>query len=144
MGHVHFEQVNDGKGTHESFDYVPFSDPKVLSELICNRMKLDVSYAEKCYPSGVLSSVGGMVFNESILATYVSLDALIEAAPLTKKQNAVIQLLMRGYTIQDITDECGIEDHSRVSHIFSRALQVLTETNTKRWMEVTAKLYLDD
>ena len=40
-------QLAQGKGTHETFDYTPFSDAGLLSELIKNRIKLDVSYNEK-------------------------------------------------------------------------------------------------
>ena len=78
------------------FDYVPFSDPNVLSELIRNRIALDVGFKEKAYPSGFLSSNGGLIFNENILTVFIDLDRLIDAAPLSRKQRAVIQLLMRG------------------------------------------------
>ena len=93
---MHCEQLAQGKGTHETFDYTPFSDAGLLSELIRNRIKLDVTYNEKVFSEGVLASNGGLVFNECILATYISLDALIAAAKLTDKQLAVINLLMRG------------------------------------------------
>lgn len=117
------------------FDYVPLSDPKVLSVLICNRMKLDRSYIEKVYPSGLFSSSGGIVFNESILATYIDLDALIASADLTDKQRAVISLLMKGYTVQDIADECN-KDQSAISHLFNRAIEKLVSADTKRWTQV--------
>lgn len=127
--------VNEGRGTHEQFDYVPFSDPRVLSELICNRMKLDRSYIEKVYPSGLLSSCGGIIFNEQIISVYVDLDRLIETSPLTKKQRAVIELLMRGYTIQDIAEETN-NLQSNISHIFARAIAVMINQHKKRWREV--------
>lgn len=104
----------------------------MLSELICNRMQYDRSYIERAYPSGILSTTGGMIFNESILAVYIDLDRLIETAPLTGKQVAVINLLMRGYTIQDIADETG-NDQSNISHIFARALKMLVSHHKERW-----------
>lgn len=117
---------------------MPFSDPSVLSGLICNRMALDKSYKEKIYPSGILSPTGGIVFNEQILSVYVDLDRLIEDCPLSKKQRAVIELLMRGYTIQDIAEETN-RDHSNISHIYARALNALVETHNRRWQQVMNK-----
>lgn len=127
--------MNEGRGTHETFDYVPFSDPKMLSELICNRLKYDRSFVEKMYPSGPLSTCGGIIFNESILAVYVDLDKLIESAPLTARQRAVIGLLMRGYTIQDIAEETGA-DRSGLSHTFARALRTMASHHIERWRSV--------
>lgn len=135
MGSVHNEQLAQGKGTHETFDYVPFSDSSVLSELIRNRLSVDVSYKEKVFPSGFLSSNGGLIFNECIQSVYVDLDRLIESAPLTRKQRAVIGLLMMGYTIQDIADECHL-DKGNVKHLFDRGLDVLVKHHTKRWKGV--------
>lgn len=117
------------------FDYVPFSDPNVLSELIRNRMSLDVSYKEKVFPSGFLSSNGGLIFNECIQSVYVDLDRLIDTAPLTQKQRAVIGLLMMGYTIQDIVDECGLVKGA-VADLFSRALDTLVIHHNERWRGV--------
>lgn len=140
MGSVHNEQLAQGRGTHETFDYVPFSDPKVLSELIRNRMSLDISYKEKVFPSGFLSSNGGLIFNECIQSVYVDLDRLIKSVPLTKKQRAVIGLLMMGYTIQDISDECGI-GHGQVSDLFSRAINSMVRFHNERWLTITKRTY---
>lgn len=98
-------------------------------------MRWDRSYIEKVYPSDPLTSTGGMIFNESILATYIDLDRLIETAPLTGKQLAVINLLMRGYTIQDIADETG-NSQSSISHIFARALKMMVSHHNERWRSV--------
>lgn len=76
-----------------------------------------------------------MIFNESILCTYISLDELIKEAPLSSKQRAVIQLLMRGYTIQDIADETN-NLQSNISHIFSRALKTLVKTYEEKRINV--------
>lgn len=89
----------------------------------------------KAYPGGLLSAHEGALFNESILATYVSLDELIRTAPLTGKQIAVINLLMRGYTIQDIADETG-NSQSNISHIFARAVKMLQSHHIERWRSV--------
>jgi len=48
---------------------------------------------------------------------------------------AVINLLMRGYTIQDIADETG-NDQSNISHIFARALKMLVAHHVERWRSV--------
>lgn len=119
------------------FDYVPMGDQGVLSELIRNRMRLDRSYMEKVYPSGLLSSAGGIIFNENILSVYVDLDRMIQRAPLTKGQRTVINLLMKGWTIQDIAEETG-RDKTNISHIFSRALNTLSGFHFERWRSVVS------
>lgn len=98
-------------------------------------MQYDRSYIEKSYPSDPLSTTGGMIFNESILTVYIDLDRLIATAPLTGKQVAVLNLLMRGYTIQDIADETG-NDQSNISHIFARAIKMLVSHHVERWRSV--------
>lgn len=60
---------------------------------------------------------------------------LIESAHLTAKQLAVIQLLMRGYSIQDIADVSGKSKQS-ISNMFSRALDALVAENERKWKSV--------
>ena len=50
---------------------------------------------------------------------------------------AVVKLLMRGYSIQDIADEYGKSKQS-ISNIFSRALDVLVAENERKWKKVVA------
>lgn len=82
-----------------------------------------------------MSASGGIIFNESILSVYVDLDRLIETAPLTGKQRAVIALLMRGYTVQDIADETNVSQSS-ISHILARAIKMLVSHHNERWRYV--------
>ena len=87
MGHVQKEQINEGFGTHETFDYVTFSEPRLVDRLIRNRQKLDSAFS---YREMDEDGSAAMIFNEQILATYLSLDALIQAANLTGPQRAVV------------------------------------------------------
>lgn len=125
------------------FDYVPFSDVTVLSELIRNRMKLDATYKEKVYPNSLLSASSCPEFNENILSVYVSIDMLIDDTPLTKKQRAVIELMMRGWTIQDIADETG-NIKSSIKRLFDRAVLKLIEKNNERWRQVNGITVIDE
>lgn len=87
MGRVQKEQINEGFGTHETFDYVTFSEPRIVDKLIRNRQKLDAAFS---YREMNEDGSAAMIFNEQILATYLSLDALIKIADLTGAQNAVL------------------------------------------------------
>lgn len=87
MGRVQKEQINEGFGTHETFDYVTFSEPRIVDKLIRNRQKLDAAFS---YREMNEDGSAAMIFNEQILATYLSLDALIKTADLTGAQNAVL------------------------------------------------------
>lgn len=87
MGSVHSEQINEGKGTHETFDYITFSDFDMVEKLIRNRQKLDAAYS---YREMSEDGAAAMIFNEQVLATYASLDALIREARLTQAQRIVL------------------------------------------------------
>ena len=87
MGSVHSEQINEGKGTHETFDYITFSDFGMVEKLVRNRSRLDAAFS---YREVNEDGAAAMIFNEHVLATYYSLDALIQAAKLTQAQRIVL------------------------------------------------------
>lgn len=87
------------------------------------------------FPSHLLSSNGGLIFNENILTVFIDLDRLIETCPLSRKQRAVVNLLMQGWTIQDIADETG-RDHQSVSRLFETAIDNLIKHHKTRWLGV--------
>lgn len=87
MGRVQKEQINEGFGTHETFDYITFSEPRVVDSLLRNRQKLDAAFS---YREMDEDGSAAMIFNEQILATYLSLDALIREANLTPPQRATV------------------------------------------------------
>ena len=129
MGHVHTELRSEGRGLHE-WDYLPFSEPRIVAFLIRNRMRLDETYSEKCFPSGETETCGGMLFSEPVLATYVVLDSLIHRARLSRAQKCVVNLLMRGWNLQDIADEFGYTKQY-ISKEFQNAIRKIERVNQK-------------
>lgn len=115
MGSVHKETLGQGRGHHD-FDYLPMSEPAVVLKLMQNRMKLDPSYGAKMYPSGVLSSEGGIIFIENIVNTFLDLDMMIEKAGMTKAQMAVTKLTMLGWSISDISEQYGVTPQTVRTH----------------------------
>ena len=72
---------------------------------------------------------------EQILNTYIDLDRLIDESPLSGKQRAVVCLLMRGWSLQDIAEEYDKKIAS-VSRLFTRALEVMQKCHIQRWKQV--------
>ena len=72
--------------------------------------------------------------SESILLTYVDLDKLIELAGLSRSERAVVELMMRGWTVSDISLECG-QKLGAIDTLFRRAVRKITKTNNCRWEE---------
>lgn len=97
-------------------------------------MKLDPAYSEKMFPSFPLSNCGVTDFYEVVIATYIDLETLIEGAGLTEKQKKVVDLLMLGWSLNDIADESK-EDLSNMQHIFKRAVQAICKEHDRKWNE---------
>lgn len=131
MGSVHNEQVNEGRGTHETFDYVTFSDTHVLEKLLRNRHRLDVAFSQREVGE---DGAAAMIFNEQILATYISLDAMIKKAHLTPPQMTVVTQVMRGWTGADIAEYYNISPQA-VSEHFKKAVKRIVIANNERWHE---------
>lgn len=69
--------------------------------MLRNRHKCDAAFSQREVSEDGSAS---MIFNEQILATYLSLDALIKAADLTLAQETVVKQVMRGWTGADIAE----------------------------------------
>lgn len=135
MGSVHNEQVNEGRGTHETFDYVTFSEPRMVEALLRNRHKCDAAFSQREVGE---DGAAAMVFNEQILATYISLDALIKAANLTPPQQAVITQVMRGWTGVDIAEYYDVSPQAVSAH-FIKAVKRIVAANNERWRQCFAE-----
>jgi hypothetical protein len=132
------ETRNEGRGLRE-WDYVPLSDPTVVAKLIQNRARLDESYyALLEETSNPVISNGVFPFSEPVLVTYMDLDTLIEATPLTKAENKIVHWLMRGYGFTDIADTYGISKQS-VFILLKRAAEKISKTERAIWESAYVK-----
>ena len=133
MGSVKLETRNEGRGLRE-WDYVPLSEPRIVSRLIKNRWKVDQAFyplAESSSTS-ILASNGVFPFSEPVLVTYIDLDELIEQAPLTRAERRIIDYTMRGYADPDIAEHYG----TTVQHVrtlFAGAVEKIVATENKNW-----------
>ena len=64
----------------DSWDYVPFSEPRIIEALIVNRVEYDKNYGlmDGAAPYGILEATGGMDLDIDRIAVYIDLDRLIE------------------------------------------------------------------
>lgn len=100
-------------------------------------MHIEPAYKEKVFGSYPLCSVGSVDTSESILLTYVDLDWLIEHTKLSKAEKAVVELVMRGWTITDIASEYEQRWES-INSYFKRAVKKIVRTNNDRWVDFHA------
>lgn len=107
----------------------------MVAELIRNRMKLDPAYNEKMFPSFPLSNCGVTDFYEVVIATYIDLETLIEGAGLTEKQRKVVDLLMLGWSMNDISEEMSGLAPDNVRQLFSRAVAAICAEHDRKWNE---------
>lgn len=139
MAGVHKELVGEGRGCHE-YDYIPFSDPAVVTKLIMRRSKLDQNY----YPlmrtaNPVFETDGVPVFSELVVCTYLDLDRLIEQAGLSPGQRRVVDYLMRGYCGKDIADHLGVVQQN-VPVQLQKAVKKIVAANRRNWEECYGRL----
>lgn len=73
-----------------------------------------------------------MEIRESIRATYIDLDRLIEGCRLSRRQAEVVQLLMNGLSLTDIASEQGCLV-STISNHLDRAAEKISAENSRRW-----------
>ena len=106
----------------------------MVAELIRNRMKLDPAYNEKMFPSFPLSNCGVTDFYEVVIATYIDLETLIEGAGLTEKQRKVVDLLMLGWSMNDICEEWQ-DTPQNIQQMFKRAVAAICAEHDRKWNE---------
>ena len=135
MGSVKLETRNEGRGLRE-WDYVPLSEPRIVSQLIKNRWRVDEAFYPKLEGNASSLSCNGVFpFSEPVLVTYIDLDNLIAETPLTKSERKIVHWLMEGYEMPDIADHYGITV-SHVGVLFFRAVKKIVDTcneNYKSW-----------
>lgn len=104
-----------------------------------NRWKVDQAYLPLQYESGnPLVSNGVFPFSEPVLVSYMDLDILIEAAPLTKFEHKVLVYTMRGYSLEDIGERHGCAPSTVLSKLKSAVLKIVAENNS-RWENAAKK-----
>lgn len=133
MGGVHRELIGEGRGCHE-YDYIPFSDPGVVTKLIMQRSKIDQNYYPLlCQSDPYYETDGVPVFSELIICTYLDLDRLIDQAELSPGQRRIVDYLMRGYCGKDIADHLGIVQQN-IPVQLQKAVRKIIAANERNWL----------
>ena len=86
----------------------------------------------KLYDSSPLISQGVAPMSEPVTVTYLDLDRLIGKCELTKLEQLVLDLLMRGYTRSDIRDDTNLTMETIVS-LLTSAVEKIVEMNEYEW-----------
>lgn len=106
-----------------------------MAQLIRSRSKVDISY----------QAGGGMLFDavssrmhdifEPVLCTYIDLDVLIETCDMSDMQMRVTQMLMEGFSFEDIAEIIGCT-HQTIRVHFKRAVNAIVKKNNKDWVKI--------
>jgi len=76
-------------------------------------------------------------FDEPVLTTYMDLDALIAATPLSKSERHIVGWLMKGHSVEDIADKLGVVRQTISIHL-RRAVEKIVDQENKCWGEAYA------
>lgn len=102
---------------------------------------MDQAYLPVQYESGnPLVSNGVFPFSEPVLVSYMDLDTLIDATPLTKSEYKVAVWTMRGHSLEDIGEHYGCAASTVLTKLKSAVLKIC-EQNNKRWVESHCKSF---
>lgn len=75
--------------------------------------------------------------NEPVLSTYIDLDRLIDGCGLSAQQRMIVDMLMRGYSFEDIAELKECTDQTiRVQ--FRRSVHKIVKQNDKLWADIFA------
>ena len=102
---------------------------------------MDQAYLPLLYESGnPLVSNGVFPFSEPVLVSYIDLDTLIQAAPLTKPERVVLTWTMRGHSLEDIGERYGCAASTVCAWLKSAVLKICA-ANNQRWIESNRKSF---
>lgn len=127
----------DTKKREREFEQLTLSDENVVKYLILYRSKVDTTYGANTNIE--INSAGDTFdFNQEIIVLYASLDNLVKEASLTEKQSNLIDLLYKGYTVNDV---CTMQGQHRnvVQRMFHRIVEKIVSTNNEIWYYTIGK-----
>ena len=111
---------------------MPLSEPRVVKELLRQRIRVDRAYPVKLDACSILESGGVSDIAEPILCTYLDLDRLIANSSMTQEQRLVVNLLMQGWTETDIAETRGCSRQA-VCRLLRDGVQKIVDANNAEW-----------
>lgn len=120
----------------QNWEYISLSEPRVVKTLIRTRSSVDSYYkaTQYCDTLDPVVSDGRVPFDENILTTYIDLDTLIDECGLTDDEKDLVQKLMDGYTISELT-EGDDPPRSTIFLLLDSAADKIVARNDERWAE---------
>lgn len=123
---------------------MPLSEPRVVKELLRQRIRVDRAYAVELDACSILESGGVSDIAEPVLCTYMDLDRLIENSGMTAEQRFVTDQTMQGWTETDIAEARGCSRQA-VCRLLRDAVQRIVDANNAEWKRFAQRrLGMDD
>ena len=111
---------------------MPLSEPRVVKELLRQRIRVARPYAVKLDACSILESGGVSDIAEPILCTYLDLARLLANSSMTQEQRLVVNLLMQGWTETDIAETRGCSRQA-VCRLLRDGVQKIVDANNAEW-----------
>ena len=118
--------------TNRDYLFYPFTlnDINVVELLIEFRYKYDDNLFLN--NSSILDVTGVSAINQEVVATYASLDSLIEGSKFSEQQIKLIRMTEEGYTHQEIADELNLEQKN-ISRLLNTIYKAIVKENERHW-----------
>lgn len=121
--------------TNKDLMFQPFTmnDIGVVELLIEYRYKYD----DNLFLGGgnELGVTGVKAVNQEVVATYVSLDRLVQQCNLTEQQLVLIRMVEQGYTHREIGEVVGI-DNQNVKKALKTVYKAIVKEDERQWRKV--------
>lgn len=137
MGHV----KRDIYKSERAFKDLTFSDVNVVRLLMEYRYKYD-PYSG--FEADATYDIAGTVSaaNVEVIATFASLDDLIEQCKFDETQTKIIQLTEDGYTLKEIATLIGLSHTDNIKKRMNRICKEIVKMNLWNWRKVTYQVEL--
>lgn len=88
----------------------------------------------------ITRQTGGGALQETMICLYASLDQLLERAPLTANEQAIVASYMRGLSAEEISESLGVTRQA-ASKALHAAVRKLVNQNNRDWVEQVSDQY---
>lgn len=111
------------------------SDIDVLQLLIEYRFKYDKYLGNQS--NNMFTEAGEITdVNPEIIATYASIDVLIDQCGFDENQLKIIEMIGQEYTIKEIAEELGLKHEDNIRQRFNKILRDIAKVNERNWRKI--------
>jgi hypothetical protein len=132
----------DIHSSERGFFNLNLSDKNVVKYLLMYRDKIDIYYKNKT--NNHFDNAGNVQkLNQELACLYANIDDLISKCKLSKKQEALLELVSMGMEFKDIAECANMSTAQDLESRFETICKRIAEMNEWMWKRMIHKKYLD-